>query len=153
MAPHSSILTWRIPRTEKPDGLHIGLHRVRLKHTFIYYLFFLLYVYLLSIYHPPIMPHIHWLHVCLRAKSLQSCLTVISSTVTLKVPLSMEFSRQDYWGGLPCHPPGHLPDPGIEPKSPISPALADRFSTTRATGKPIHWLKLGISHNEWQPLM
>ena len=33
-------------------------------------------------------------------------------------PLSMEFSRQEYWSGLPCPPPGDLPDPGIEPGSP-----------------------------------
>ena len=33
------------------------------------------------------------------------------------------FSRQEYWSGLPCPPPGDLPDPGIEPKSPLSPAL------------------------------
>ena len=33
-------------------------------------------------------------------------------------PLSMGFSRQEYWGGLPCPPPGDPPDPGIEPKSP-----------------------------------
>ena len=38
----------------------------------------------------------------------------------------MRFSRQEYWSGLPCHPPGDLPDPGIEPVSPESPAwLAD----------------------------
>jgi len=35
-----------------------------------------------------------------------------------QAPLSMEFSRQEYWGGLPCPPPGDLPNPGIEPKSP-----------------------------------
>ena len=33
------------------------------------------------------------------------------------------FSRQEYWSGLPCLPPGDLPDPGIEPTSPMSPAL------------------------------
>ena len=38
-------------------------------------------------------------------------------TVTLKAPLSMEFSRQEYWSGLPLPPPGDLPDPGIEPAS------------------------------------
>ena len=38
-------------------------------------------------------------------------------------PLSMGFSRQEYWSGLPCPPPGNLPDPGIKPLSPASPAL------------------------------
>ena len=39
-------------------------------------------------------------------------------TVAYKGPLSMEFSRQEYWSGLPFPSPGDLPDPGIEPKSP-----------------------------------
>ena len=39
-------------------------------------------------------------------------------TVGLQVPLSMEFSRQEYWSGLPFPSPGDLPDPGIEPGSP-----------------------------------
>ena len=43
------------------------------------------------------------------------------------------FSRQEYWSGLPCRPPGDLPDPGIEPTSLMSPALAVRFFTTNAT--------------------
>ena len=43
------------------------------------------------------------------------------------------FSRQEYWSGLPCPPPGDLPDPGINPVSPRSPALVGRFFTTSAT--------------------
>ena len=39
-------------------------------------------------------------------------------TVAHQVPLSMRFPRQEYWSGLPCHPPGDLPNPGIKPKSP-----------------------------------
>jgi len=38
-------------------------------------------------------------------------------TVAHQAPLPMGFSRQEYWSGLPCHPPGNLPDPGIKPKS------------------------------------
>ena len=45
-------------------------------------------------------------------------------TVACQVPLSMEFSRQEYWHGLPFPTPGHLPDPGIEPVFPAPPALA-----------------------------
>ena len=48
-------------------------------------------------------------------------------TVAHQVPLSMGFSRQEYWSGLPSPPPGDLPDPGIEP---ASPTLAGRFFTT-----------------------
>ena len=51
--------------------------------------------------------------------------------VAHEAPLSMEFSRQEYWNGLPFPTPGDLPDPGIEPTSLVSPALADGFFTTR----------------------
>ena len=39
-------------------------------------------------------------------------------TVALQAPLSMGFSRQEYWSGLPCPPPGDLPNPGIQPRFP-----------------------------------
>ena len=55
-------------------------------------------------------------------------------TVALQAPLSMEFSRQEYWGGLPCSPPD-LPDPGIEL---MSPASAGRFFTTSATQEALY---------------
>jgi len=42
----------------------------------------------------------------------------------------MGFSRQEYWSGLPCPLPGDLPDPGIEPESLMSPALAGGVFTT-----------------------
>ena len=54
-------------------------------------------------------------------------------TVALQTPLSMGFSKQEYWNGLPCPPPGNFPNPGIEPVSLRSPALAGRFITTTAT--------------------
>ena len=44
-------------------------------------------------------------------------------TAACQAPLSMGFSRQEYWSGLPCLPPGDLLDPGIELVSPESPAL------------------------------
>ena len=53
-------------------------------------------------------------------------------TVARQAPLSMGFSRQEYWSGLPCPPPGDLPNPGIEPESLKSPALAGGFFTTSA---------------------
>ena len=53
-------------------------------------------------------------------------------TVTRQAPLSMEFSRQEYWSRWPFPTPGDLPSPGIEPTSPMSPALADGFFTTSA---------------------
>ena len=50
--------------------------------------------------------------------------------------VSMEFSKQEYWSGLPFPPPGDLPKPGIEPVSLASAALAGRFFTTEPPGKP-----------------
>ena len=50
-----------------------------------------------------------------------------------QAPLSMEFSRQEYWSGLPCPSPVNLPNPGIKPMSLTSPALAGGFFTTSAT--------------------
>ena len=47
----------------------------------------------------------------------------------------MGFSRQEYWSGVPFHTPGHLPDPGIKPKTPVSPASADGFFTKAPPGK------------------
>ena len=57
-----------------------------------------------------------------------------------QAPLSMGFSRQEDWSGLPCPPPGDLPDPGIEPASLTSPALAGGFLTTSST-----WVKCSLS--------
>ena len=54
-------------------------------------------------------------------------------TVAHQVPLSVEFSRQEYWNGLPFLPLGDLSDPGIKP---TSPALAGRFFITEPPGKP-----------------
>ena len=60
-------------------------------------------------------------------------LLVTPWTIAHQAPLFMGFSRQEYWTGLPCPPPGDLPDPRIEPKSLMSPALAAQFFTTSAT--------------------
>ena len=54
-------------------------------------------------------------------------------TVTFQAPLSMGFTRQEYWSGLPCPPPGDLPNAGIEPVSLTLPPLASRFFTTSTT--------------------
>ena len=58
----------------------------------------------------------HFMHVC--AKSLQLC-PILCSPVDCSPPalLSMGFSRQEYWSGLPFPPPGDLPDPGVKPMS------------------------------------
>ena len=54
-------------------------------------------------------------------------------TAARRAPLSMGFSRQGHCSGLPCPPPGHLPNPGIKPRSLATPALPSRVFTTSAT--------------------
>ena len=63
-------------------------------------------------------------------------------TVPCQAPLSMGFSRREYWSGLPCPPPGDLPDPGIEP---TSLTLAGRLFTTELPGKLFHLYVASLS--------
>ena len=70
-------------------------------------------------------------------KLLQSCST-LCDPMDCQAPLFMGLSRQEYWSGLPCPPPEDLPDPGIKPASLMSPALADGFFTTSATGRDLY---------------
>ena len=69
--------------------------------------------------------------VCVHAQLL-SCFKLFATSwpVAHQAPLSMGFSKQEYWSGLPFPPPWDLPDPGIEPTSPVSPVLASGFFTT-----------------------
>ena len=69
------------------------------------------------------------------AKLLQGHVRLFETlwTVAHQAPLSMGFSKHEYWSGLPFPPPEDLPDPGIEPASLMSPALAGGFFTTSAT--------------------
>ena len=77
MAPHSSILVWRIPGMGEPGGLSsMGSHRV--------------------------------------GHDWSDLAAAAAWTVAHQAPLSMGFSRQEYWSGLPCPPPGNLPNPRIE---------------------------------------
>ena len=68
--------------------------------------------------------------VCMLAKLLQSYLTLITGTAAHQAPQCTGFCRQEHWSVLPSPPPGDLPDPGIEPVSLMSPALAGRFFIT-----------------------
>ena len=70
--------------------------------------------------------------VCMLSLFSRVRLFVTLWTVAVQAPLSMGFSRQEYWSGLPCPPLGDLPYPGIEP---MPPALAGRFFTTEPLGK------------------
>ena len=68
-------------------------------------------------------------------------------TTARQIPLSMGFSRQEYWSGLPCPSPGDLPNPWMEPMSLTSPALASRFFTTSTTWEA--HIYLGPIKNKW----
>ena len=65
--------------------------------------------------------------------------------VARQAPLSMEFSRQEYWSRLPFPSPGDLPNPGIKPAFPASPAMACRFFTTEPPGKLLQRYKYEAS--------
>ena len=67
-----------------------------------------------------------------------SCVWLFANlwTIAHQAPLSMAFSRHEYWSGLPCSAPGDLPDPGIKPTSPVAPALQGRFFTSEPLGNP-----------------
>ena len=81
--------------------------------------------------------------------SLHACTCVLSRvrllatpwTVVFQTPLSLEFSRQQSWSGLPFPPPGDLPKPRIKP---VSPVLASRFFTAGTTWDAWKWALLGI---------
>ena len=61
-------------------------------------------------------------------------------TIAHQAPLSMGFSRQEYWSGLPCPPLGDLSDPGIKPTSLMSPVLTVGFFTTSSTWEALYGL-------------
>ena len=69
---------------------------------------------------------------------LLSCVRLFATpwAVACQVPPTMGFFGQEYWSGFPFPPPGTLPDPGIEPLSPGSHALAGGFFTSEPPGKP-----------------
>ena len=81
----------------------------------------------------------------LRKLELEVHACYVASRLTLRdpvgcscqAPLSMGLSRRECWSGLPCPPPGGLPEPGIGPRSLTSPALAGGFLTTSTTWKEL----------------
>ena len=73
--------------------------------------------------------------ICVLCAQLCRTLCDPMSYIAHQAPLSMGFSRQEYQSGLSFPSPVDLPDPGIEPTSPVSPELAGRFFTTVPPGK------------------
>ena len=100
MATHCSILAWRIPWTEEPGGLQSTGSQSQTRLSDFTFTF----------------PGGHSVRP---SKLLQSCPTLCDlMDCSLPGSLSMGFSRQEYWSGLPFPSPGDLPNPGIEPGSP-----------------------------------
>ena len=120
MAIHSSVLAWRIPWIEEPGGLQFrGSQRVRHSWTTNISLF---WYQLLS------------LRQMKKEKVSRVWLFATPWTVAHQARLSMGFSRQEYWSGLPCPPPRDPPNPGSEPTSLRKfPALGGGFFTNSAT--------------------
>ena len=79
-----------------------------------------------------------------------SCIWIFATpwTVAYQAPLTMGFSRQEYWSGLLCPPAGDLPESGIKPMSLMSPTLAGRLFTTSipSQGTRSHMLQLKIPY-------
>ena len=100
------------------------------------------YRYILHVYVCLYLSILLFIHVCVCVcvcmKLLQLCLT-FCDPVDCSLPGSCVHGslRQEYWSGLPCPPPGDLPNPGIELKSPGSPALASGSSPIAPPGKPM----------------
>ena len=101
-----------------------------------------------------------WTKVNVKVKSL-SCVQLFASswTVAYQSPQSMEFSRQEYWSGLPFPSPGDLPNPGIEPRSPtlqadalLSEPPGKSLTLKKITDKYIRTKQLKVSiltKNSW----
>ena len=104
-----------------------------------------------------------YLHnLCIYMVCVASCFSHVTLFVTLwtaacQAPLSIRFSRKEYWSRLPFPPPGDLSDPGIEPGSLMPPALAGRLFTLVPPGKPYIYMEniyVSLVRNwrrKWQP--
>ena len=78
------------------------------------------------------------IHVYLLSRFSLAQLFATLWTIAHQAPLSMRFSRQEYWSGLSCPPPGDLPDQGIKPGSPVAPELLSHW------GSPIVYIHFPI---------
>ena len=76
------------------------------------------------------------MHACMLSRFSHVRLCVTLWTAPCQAPLSVGFSRQNYWSGLPCPLPGDLPDVRIKPMSPASPALQADSSLLSHQGRP-----------------
>ena len=91
----------------------------------------------------------HCMHACMVSRF--SCVWLFATLwiITHQAPLSKGFSRQECWSGLPCPPPGGLPDPGIKPKSLVSAALQADSLPTKSLGKPVSHIETPDYRTRW----
>ena len=152
MATHSSILAWSTLWKEKPGGLQsMGWQRVwhnlviELASTSSFPSIFYWRDCLFPILHSFFFPIVHSCLLCHRLTDYgglvaKSCPTLATPwTVAHQAPLSMWFSRQEYWSGLLCPPPRDLPDPGIELRCPAFSALQEDPLPLSHLGSPESW--------------
>ena len=83
------------------------------------------------------VPYMHFYLLCVLSRFSHVRLFATLWTVACQATVSMGFSRQEYWSGLPCPPPGYLPDPGIEPKSFMYPYWQEGSLPLAPPGKPL----------------
>ena len=144
MATHSSVLAWRVPGTGEPGGLS-SMESHRVGHDWSDLAAAAVAAYFYLVHFLSVGMYLSYSFLLSFLPSLLACVCVhllshVRFFVTLwtlahEAPLSMGFSRQKYWSGLPFPPPGDLSDPGIECMSPVSPVLAGEFFTTEPPGK------------------
>ena len=152
MATHSSILAWRTPWTEEPGGLQsMGSQRVAHTTEQPYRHLFQrqdpckgCFSILESFPSPPICVANSQLSFVL-CKLFVMSNSATPQTVAHQAPLSMRFSRQEYWNELPFPTPGDLPNPGIKPKCLMFPASAGGFFTTSATWEALDLLQSNLN--------
>ena len=85
------------------------------------------------------------MHVLSYISHVQLFVTLL--TVGHQAPLPMGFSRQEYWSGLPCPPPGDCPNPGTEPLSPVAPTLWVDSLLLNSLGSPSFSLVIYFIHS------
>ena len=116
---------------------------------------------ILSPHEPGSPPKLHWIHwgadhlivpACVLSHFSRVWLFVTLRTGAWQAPLSRLFSRLEYWSGLPCPPPGDLPQPVIKPSSPVF-CIAGRFFTAEPSEKPDHLMPLLIRINSLKVAM
>ena len=98
---------------------------------------------------PSTLHRMWWWRWCCHSRRVQRFTT--PWTLAHQAPFSMGFSRQGYWSGLPCPPPGDLPNPGIKLISPVSPSAKNPLQTGSSPLEPSSTCRMTPSHIPLHP--